>query len=141
MRSGFWRVRTEICMPASVTTSPQTGSADLAAPRGSERAPVPKHTWAAGWAPAGDPKLVFCVFVDHTMATSSHSAVWIARDLLRTQEIRDWMAEAERGTDAPGTATSTTDGHAPGAAAPGAGADAPTEISGSAEVPEPQGGG
>ena len=72
----------------------KTGSADLTGRSddgGMEI--VRKHTWVAGWVPADDPVAVFVVFVHDTRATSSHGAVYLARQLLLQPEVLNWLAE------------------------------------------------
>lgn len=71
----------------------KTGSADLVS-RNDDSAVGRKHTWVAGWLPAEDPQYVFVVFVHDTLATSSHGAVYVARDFLLRDEVRAWL-EAE----------------------------------------------
>ncbi len=70
----------------------KTGSADLAARAddGGTRV-VPKHTWVAGWLPPEKPELVFVVFVHDTSATSSHGAIYVARELLTQPEVLNWL--------------------------------------------------
>ena len=76
----------------------KTGSADLVRSTDSSgRSVVRKHAWVAGWVPARDPQLVFVVFVHDTMATSSHGAVYLVRDMLLRPEVLNWLAE--RGVD------------------------------------------
>jgi cell division protein FtsI/penicillin-binding protein 2 len=70
----------------------KTGSADLASPEG-DQARVPKHAWVAGWAPADEPALIFVVFEHHTLSTSSHGAIYLARDVLEQPEVRAWLAD------------------------------------------------
>lgn len=74
----------------------KTGSADLSG-RDDDGSPAgrgsPKHTWVAGWLPPRDPALVFVVFLDRAHTTSSHSAVYVARQLLRLPQMRAWLAE------------------------------------------------
>ena len=76
----------------------KTGSADYAKmtpevaaqlkfPAGSEPARR-KHTWVAGWTPADDPELIFVVYLHDVGVTSSHSAVFVARQLLSRPEVR-----------------------------------------------------
>jgi len=74
----------------------KTGSADLATGKRllHDVLRVPKHTWVAGWAPARDPELVFVVFVHDTLATASHGAVYLARELLRQPEVLVHLREA-----------------------------------------------
>lgn len=76
----------------------KTGSADLASRRtgelGLDEDPrQPKHTWIAGWLPAERPALVFCVFVNDTLATASQSAAWIARQLLLEPDVIRYLEE------------------------------------------------
>ncbi|MEM6567978.1 MAG: penicillin-binding transpeptidase domain-containing protein [Planctomycetota bacterium] len=47
-----------------------------------------KHTWLAGWFPSRDPKYVLVVYLHDTSATSSHSAVYVAQQFLRRDEVR-----------------------------------------------------
>ena len=67
----------------------KTGSADLVSRKDGEtgRRVVRKHTWVAGWAPAEDPQVVLIVFVHDTQATSSHGAVYVARQFMRQPEV------------------------------------------------------
>jgi penicillin-binding protein 2 len=79
----------------------KTGSADLENRPDREGKPqVRKHAWVAGWAPAAAPELVFVVFEHDTTATSSHGAVYLARELLRQPEVLLYLAE--RGVDVSG---------------------------------------
>jgi cell division protein FtsI/penicillin-binding protein 2 len=79
----------------------KTGSADLTSRKDEEGKPVVrKHTWVAGWLPPREPELVFVVFVHDTMATSSHGAIYLARDLLTQPEVLAWLAG--RGLSVPG---------------------------------------
>ncbi|MCE9595183.1 MAG: hypothetical protein K8S98_13435 [Planctomycetes bacterium] len=64
---------------------PKNASAD-----GSNK--VRKHTWVGGWIPAENPKLVFVIFEFDTLATASHGAVWLTRELLKRDEVRAWLA-------------------------------------------------
>jgi len=99
----------------------KTGSADLASRRSAtdELGPdgdprQPKHTWIAGWLPADDPQLVFCVFVNDTLATASHSAAWIARGLLLEPEVVAYLAACGAPRDADVLArVPTTSSHNP----------------------------
>jgi len=70
----------------------KTGSADYTG-RANAAGKVRKHTWVAGWAPADDPKIVFVIFVHDTIATSSHGAVYLARELLRRSEVLGYLAD------------------------------------------------
>ncbi|HEX6886253.1 MAG TPA: penicillin-binding transpeptidase domain-containing protein [Planctomycetota bacterium] len=72
----------------------KTGSADLET-AGEDLAKVRKHAWVAGWVPAEAPELVFVVFEHDTIATSSHGAIYLARDVLRQPEVRAWLAARE----------------------------------------------
>lgn len=71
----------------------KTGSADLTsgAVDGNR---VLKHTWVAGWFPAEDPVGILVVFVHRTTRTSSHGAVWLARQFLARPAVAAWIAEA-----------------------------------------------
>lgn len=74
------------------TVAVKTGSADLESrPDGEGHVVVRKHAWVAGWAPADEPELFFVVFEHDTTATSSHGAVYLARQLLRQLEVRAWL--------------------------------------------------
>ena len=55
-----------------------------------------KHTWIAGWFPAEAPRAVFVVYVHDTSETSSHSAVYVARQLLASPAVKRWL-EAQEG--------------------------------------------
>ncbi len=81
----------ELGFPVAV----KTGSADLTN-REDENGNlvVRKHTWVAGWAPAGDPALVFVLFVHDTSATSSHGAIHVAAQFLLQPEVLSWLANA-----------------------------------------------
>ncbi len=50
-----------------------------------------KHTWLAGWFPSHDPKYVVVIYLHDTVTTSSHSAVFIARQFLTRPEVRELM--------------------------------------------------
>lgn len=52
-----------------------------------------KHTWLAGWFPAGDPRLVIVVYLHDVAFTSSHSAVHVASQMLRREELGVALAE------------------------------------------------
>jgi penicillin-binding protein 2 len=73
-----------------LTVAVKTGSADLV---GRSEGKVRKHAWVAGWVPARDPKLVFVVFEHDTRETSSHGAVFLARQLLRQPEVLAYLSE------------------------------------------------
>lgn len=79
------------------TVAVKTGSADLQGRRDVEgqegHSGGRKHAWVAGWAPAEEPELFFVVFEHDTSATSSHGAVYLARQLLRQPEVLLWLAE------------------------------------------------
>jgi cell division protein FtsI/penicillin-binding protein 2 len=71
----------------------KTGSADLENRKdGQGHYVVTKHAWVAGWVPAHDPKLVVVVFEHRTQATSSHGAVYLARQVLWQPEVLAWLA-------------------------------------------------
>ncbi|MBM3975797.1 MAG: hypothetical protein FJ299_02265 [Planctomycetes bacterium] len=73
------------------TVAAKTGSADLQ-DRPKEGDPkVLKHGWVAGWLPVDQPRVVFVVFCAETRVSSSHSAVWVARQLLRDPAIVRWI--------------------------------------------------
>jgi len=83
----------------------KTGSADYAkmtpevlaqleVPIGSEPARR-KHTWVAGWIPADDPQLIFVVYLHDIGVTSTHSAVFVARQLLDHPEVKAYLAGGE----------------------------------------------
>ena len=69
----------------------KTGSADLTSRPVSDGRRL-KHTWVAGWLPAERPRAVFCVFVHETLATSSHGAVYLVRQLLEQPEVVGWLS-------------------------------------------------
>lgn len=70
----------------------KTGSADLEdRPGAGEEQRVRKHAWVAGWLPAQQPRVVFVVFCADTHSTSSHSSVWLARQLLRDADVKRWI--------------------------------------------------
>ena len=71
----------------------KTGSADLAARQedGGQGKGSPKHTWVAGWLPPENPVAVFVIFLDRVKATSSHTAVYVARQFLSLPETRAWL--------------------------------------------------
>lgn len=77
------------------TVAVKTGSADLESRKDSEGKSLVrrKHAWVAGWAPAQTPELVYVVFEHDTTATSSHGAVYLARELLRQPEVLLYLAE------------------------------------------------
>ena len=54
---------------------------------------VRKHTWVAGWFPAGDPKAIVVIYVHDTSTTSSHGAVYLASQFLRTPALREFLGE------------------------------------------------
>jgi penicillin-binding protein 2 len=71
----------------------KTGSADLTSRADEEgKTVVRKHTWVAGWTPAERPAAIFVIFVHDTHTTSSHGAVYVARQFLRQPETRAWLA-------------------------------------------------
>lgn len=72
----------------------KTGSADLTSRRdGKGDLVVRKHTWVAGWVPAVDPVAVFVIFVHDTRTTSSHGAVYVARQFLLQDAVRSWLGQ------------------------------------------------
>ena len=52
-----------------------------------------KHTWLAGWFPAEAPAAVLVVYLHDTSTTSSHSAVHVASQFLRTDEVRAFVEQ------------------------------------------------
>ena len=76
-----------------VRVAVKTGSADIEGRKVQGDPRVLKHTWVAGWLPAEKPELVFVVFVHRTLATSSHGAIYVARQLLRQPGVRAWLTE------------------------------------------------
>ncbi len=73
----------------------KTGSADIEsrAPEGEEqKSVVRKHTWVTGWVPASAPRAVFVIFMHDTESTSSHGAVYLARQFLLQPEVLEWLA-------------------------------------------------
>jgi cell division protein FtsI/penicillin-binding protein 2 len=72
----------------------KTGSADLVG-RGAKDSDgrVRKHAWVAGYAPVEDPAFVLVVFIHDTSATSSHGAVYVARQFLEEPAVRTWLGE------------------------------------------------
>ncbi|MEZ5975220.1 MAG: penicillin-binding transpeptidase domain-containing protein [Planctomycetota bacterium] len=56
---------------------------------------VRKHTWVAGWLPAGDPKFIVVVYIHDTATTSSHGAVYVMSQFLRDPAGR---STCKRGT-------------------------------------------
>lgn len=69
----------------------KTGSADLGVPIQGVEHGTRKHTWVSGWFPAREPQAVLVVFVYDTTVTSSHSAVWVARQFLARPEVGEWL--------------------------------------------------
>jgi cell division protein FtsI/penicillin-binding protein 2 len=71
----------------------KTGSADLTSRADDEgKTVIRKHTWVAGWTPVERPAAIFVIFVHDTHTTSSHGAVYVARQFLRQPETRAWLA-------------------------------------------------
>ncbi len=74
----------------------KTGSADVDAKRiDGDR--VLKHTWVSGWFPAENPVGILVVFEHHTTRTSTHGAVWLARQFLLRPALKAWIAERVAG--------------------------------------------
>lgn len=79
----------------------KTGSADYLKFRRPEDDPLypsktnrmRKHTWIAGWFPADDPKAVLVVYLHDVSETSSHTAVWVARQFLQTPEVAAFLSQ------------------------------------------------
>lgn len=72
----------------------KTGSADLVgrSARDSDGR-VRKHAWVAAYAPLADPAFVLVVFIHDTSATSSHGAVYVARQFLKEPAVQAWLIE------------------------------------------------
>jgi len=82
----------------------KTGSADLSARQeDGDDGKSPKHTWVAGWLPPEKPVAVFVIFLDRTYATSSHTAVYVARQFLSLPETRAWLEKRGVETQDPET--------------------------------------
>jgi len=71
----------------------KTGSADIRTSVEGEGRVVRKHTWVAGWVPAERPVAAFTIFEHDTRATSSHGAIYLARQFLQQPEVLSWLAE------------------------------------------------
>lgn len=82
----------------------KTGSGDYAAFRIGEESPtsdrsdadegrVRKHAWVAGFFPAERPRAAVVVYLHDTARTSSHTAVYVAAQFLRSPEVREWYAK------------------------------------------------
>ncbi|MFT5286892.1 MAG: cell division protein FtsI/penicillin-binding protein 2 [Planctomycetota bacterium] len=74
----------------------KTGSADLSARVASgttSSTRTPKHTWVAGWLPPENPVATFVIFLDRAYATSSHTAVYVARQFLQLPETVKWLED------------------------------------------------
>jgi len=72
----------------------KTGSADISSIKikaQDNKMRVRKHTWFAGWFPPEDPVAVVVVFVNDTIQTSSHTSVWVARKLLESPEVLEFI--------------------------------------------------
>jgi len=88
----------------------KTGSADYAPFRSPEDDPrypakrdrMRKHTWITGWFPVEDPRAVFVVYLHDVSETSSHTAVWIARQFLESPEVWGWLQEPSAATGGAG---------------------------------------
>ena len=70
----------------------KTGSADLEVARTGEETRVRKHTWLACWFPIAEPRYVLVVFCYETLATSSHSTIWLAQQYLQHPTVKAWLA-------------------------------------------------
>ncbi len=70
----------------------KTGSADVTSVAVEDKR-VLKHTWVAGWFPAENPVAILVVFEHRTTQTSSHSAIWLARQFLKRPAVSAWVAE------------------------------------------------
>jgi hypothetical protein len=72
----------------------KTGSADLVGRSArDDDGRVRKHAWVAAYAPLADPAFVLVVFIHDTSATSSHGAVYVARQFLKEPAVPTWLAE------------------------------------------------
>jgi len=71
----------------------KTGSADIRTSREGEGRVVRKHTWVAGWVPAERPVAAFTIFEHDTRATSSHGAIYLARQFLQQPEVLAWLEQ------------------------------------------------
>jgi cell division protein FtsI/penicillin-binding protein 2 len=82
----------------------KTGSADYAqmndvmaaSLNGTQRPGMRKHAWLAGWFPADDPVAVVVVYLHDVGFTSSHTAVHVASQFLRSDEVGALVVEARR---------------------------------------------
>jgi cell division protein FtsI/penicillin-binding protein 2 len=82
----------------------KTGSADYARMNdamaatldGTETPGMRKHAWLAGWFPADDPVAVVVVYLHDVGFTSSHTAVHVASQFLRSEEIAALVVEGRR---------------------------------------------
>jgi len=74
------------------TMAAKTGSADVTSVAVEDKR-VLKHTWVAGWFPAEDPVGILVVFEHRTTRTSTHSAIWLARQFLKRPAVSAWIAE------------------------------------------------
>ncbi len=71
----------------------KTGSADLVGRSArDDDGRVRKHAWVTAYAPPEDPAFVLVVFIHDTSATSSHGAVYVARQFLDQPEVRAFLA-------------------------------------------------
>jgi penicillin-binding protein 2 len=55
-----------------------------------------KHAWIAGWFPEEQPRAVVVVYLHDTSETSSRTAVYVARQLLRTEAVRRYAQGTEQ---------------------------------------------
>lgn len=77
--------------------SPELTVADrLAMDQGKMR----KHTWIAGWFPAEAPRAVLVVYLHDVSETASHTAVYVAAQFLRSQAVRQFVAQGRTGAEA-----------------------------------------
>lgn len=75
-----------------LTVAAKTGSADLEVAGTGEETRVRKHTWLACWFPVAEPRYVLVVFCYETLATSSHSTIWLAQQFLQHPTVKTWLA-------------------------------------------------
>ena len=55
-----------------------------------------KHTWVAGWFPSDEPRAIVVIYVHDTSTTSSHGAVYLASQFLRSDAVKRYLERAGR---------------------------------------------
>lgn len=90
--------------------SAKTGSADYRVGRvpsepllpyaGAWKRGMRKHTWVAGWFPSDEPRAIVVVYVHDTSTTSSHGAVYLASQFLRSDAVQRFLERASRSPEA-----------------------------------------